>query len=105
MGKTKVDGSSEIVELRVLGDRAYIRNRIDMTATPPNGEPVQRSGYTLTLLRKESDSRWRAGAGREFAGGVGRSIGRLSPPPGRLGRKSLSDPVGEGPGLGGLALG
>lgn len=59
MGETKVDGASEIVELKVLGDWAYIRNRIDMSATPPGGKPVRRSGYTLTLLRKEADGRWR----------------------------------------------
>ncbi|WP_192257383.1 YybH family protein [Mesorhizobium silamurunense] len=59
MGETKMDGVSEIIELKLLGDWAYIRNRIDMTATPPGGEPVRRSGYTLTLLRKESDGRWR----------------------------------------------
>ncbi|MBZ9863209.1 SgcJ/EcaC family oxidoreductase [Mesorhizobium sp. CA12] len=59
MGETKIDGDSEIVELKLLGDWAYIRNRIDMTATPPGGEPVRRSGYTLTLLRKENDGRWR----------------------------------------------
>ncbi|MDX8457016.1 SgcJ/EcaC family oxidoreductase [Mesorhizobium sp. VK9D] len=59
MGETKIDGVSEIVELKLLGDWAYIRNRIDMTATPPGGEPARRSGYTLTLLRKESDGRWR----------------------------------------------
>ena len=59
MGETKIDGDSEIVELKLLGDWAYIRNRIDMTATPPGGEPVRRSGYTLTLLRKEGDGRWR----------------------------------------------
>ncbi|MGX5850204.1 SgcJ/EcaC family oxidoreductase [Mesorhizobium sp. PL10] len=59
MGETKIDGTSEIIELKVLGDWAYIRNRIDMTTTPPGGEPARRSGYTLTLLRKESDGRWR----------------------------------------------
>ena len=59
MGETKIDGDSEIVELKLLGDWAYIRNRIDMTATQPGGEPVRRSGYTLTLLRKEGDGRWR----------------------------------------------
>jgi len=59
MGETKIDGDSEIVELKLLGDWAYIRNRIDMTATPPGGDPVRRSGYTLTLLRKEGDGRWR----------------------------------------------
>lgn len=58
-GKTKIDGVSEIVELKLLGDWAYIRNRIEMTATPPGGEPMQRSGYTLTLLKKEADGRWR----------------------------------------------
>jgi len=59
MGETKIDGVSEIVELKLLGDWAYIRNRIEMTATPPGGEPMQRSGYTLTLLKKEADGRWR----------------------------------------------
>ncbi|TIS44258.1 SgcJ/EcaC family oxidoreductase [Mesorhizobium sp.] len=59
MGETKIDGVSEIVELKLLGDWAYIRNRIEMTATPPGGEAVRRSGYTLTLLRKEGDGRWR----------------------------------------------
>lgn len=59
MGETKVDGKSEIVELKLLGDWAYIRNRIDMTAAPSGGEPVRRIGYTLTLLRKEGDGRWR----------------------------------------------
>ncbi|MDX8448075.1 SgcJ/EcaC family oxidoreductase [Mesorhizobium captivum] len=59
MGETKIDGTSEIVELKLLGDWAVIRNRIEMTATPPGGEPVRRSGYTLTLLRKEGDGRWR----------------------------------------------
>ncbi|MDX8460457.1 SgcJ/EcaC family oxidoreductase [Mesorhizobium humile] len=59
MGETKIDGVSDIVELNVLGDWAYIRNRIEMAATPPGGEPVRRSGYTLTLLKKEADGRWR----------------------------------------------
>ncbi|MBS0219492.1 MAG: SgcJ/EcaC family oxidoreductase [Proteobacteria bacterium] len=54
-----MDGNSEIVELKLLGDWAFIRNRIDMTTTTPGGTPIRRSGYTLTLLRKESDGRWR----------------------------------------------
>ncbi|GES41939.1 ketosteroid isomerase [Rhizobium dioscoreae] len=55
----KMEGASEIVELQVLGDWAYIRNHIDMTVTPPGGDAVHRSGYTLTLLRKEADGEWR----------------------------------------------
>jgi uncharacterized protein (TIGR02246 family) len=55
----KIEGSNEIVELQVQGDWAFVRNRIDITATPPGGAPVRRYGYTLTLLRKEADGRWR----------------------------------------------
>lgn len=59
MGGLKLEGTSEIVELRVLGDWAFLRNYIDITATPPNGDPVRRSGYTLTLLQKQPDGQWR----------------------------------------------
>ena len=55
----KMEGASEIIELQVLGDWAYIRNHIDMTVTPPGGDAVHRSGYTLTLLHKETDGEWR----------------------------------------------
>ena len=55
----KVDGNSEIVELQILGGWAFIRNRIDMAITPPDGGTVRRAGYTLTLLRKEADGQWR----------------------------------------------
>jgi uncharacterized protein (TIGR02246 family) len=55
----RIDGTSEIVELQVLGEWAFTRNRIDLTITPPGGEPVRRSGYTLTLYRKGADGRWR----------------------------------------------
>lgn len=54
-----IDGTSEIVELQVLGNWAFLRNRIDIAVTPPGGDTVRRSGYTLTLLRKEDDGQWR----------------------------------------------
>jgi len=53
-----VQGTSEIKELQVLGDWAYLRNYIKLTAMPPGGKPVRRSGYTLTILRRQSDGRW-----------------------------------------------
>jgi uncharacterized protein (TIGR02246 family) len=56
---SQITGTNEIVEMQVLGDWAFTRNRIDLTITPPAGEPVRRSGYTLTLFRRESDGRWR----------------------------------------------
>jgi uncharacterized protein (TIGR02246 family) len=58
MKNVRMEGKSEIRELRVLGDWAYIRNYIEMTVMPEGGEPVKRSGWTLTILRKES-GQWR----------------------------------------------
>jgi len=55
----KVDGRAEIQELEVIGDTAWIRNYIDLTVTAPNGEPMRRSGYTLTILKKAADGKWR----------------------------------------------
>lgn len=52
-------GHAEILELQVAGDWAWIRNRIEMEVTPPGGNSMHRSGYTLTILRKESDGHWR----------------------------------------------
>ena len=59
MAGVEIDGRAEIREIEVLGDRAWIRNHIDLTVTPAGGEPVRRSGYTLTILRKCDDGRWR----------------------------------------------
>jgi uncharacterized protein (TIGR02246 family) len=58
MKNVRMEGKSEVRELRVLGEWAYLRNHIEMTITPEGGAPVTRSGYTLTILRKES-GQWR----------------------------------------------
>lgn len=55
----QIDGTNDIVEIQILGNWAFTRNRIDLSVTPPTGEPVRRTGYTLTLFRKEADGRWR----------------------------------------------
>jgi uncharacterized protein (TIGR02246 family) len=55
----RIEGTSEIHELKVLGDWAFTRNRIDLTVTPPQGEPIRRAGYTLSLYLKGADGRWR----------------------------------------------
>jgi uncharacterized protein (TIGR02246 family) len=59
MSGTHIDGTSHIWELRVLEGWAFIRTRMSVTMTPPEGASVTRSGYTLTILRKEADGRWR----------------------------------------------
>ena len=58
MQGVRLEGSSDIRELRLLGDWAYLRNHITMTVTPPGGKPMKRAGYTLTILRKQADGRW-----------------------------------------------
>jgi uncharacterized protein (TIGR02246 family) len=52
------EGTSEIVELRILGDWAWLRNRIRLVITTPDGKQMARSGYTLTLLEKNSAGEW-----------------------------------------------
>jgi uncharacterized protein (TIGR02246 family) len=59
MRGAEMEGHVEIREIRILGDWAWIRNHIDLTVTPPSGEPVHRSGYTLSILQKGADGRWR----------------------------------------------
>ena len=55
----KMDGRAEVLEMEVLGDWAWVRNHIDLAMTPPSGASARRSGYTLTILRKDADGRWR----------------------------------------------
>jgi uncharacterized protein (TIGR02246 family) len=59
MKDMKIAGKSDIRELNILGDWAYARNYLEVTMTPPAGERVRRTGYTLTLFRKDADGRWR----------------------------------------------
>jgi len=59
MRSSAIDGRAEIAEIQLLGDWAWIRNRITVSVTPPGGGAVSRAGYTLTILRKGADGRWR----------------------------------------------
>lgn len=59
MRGAKLDGRAEVQELKLLGDWAFIRNHIDLTMTPPDGKPVHRSGYALSILKKGHDGKWR----------------------------------------------
>lgn len=48
------DGTSEIQEIQVLGDWAFMWARLRVVATPPGGAPPsERAGYTLSVLKKE----------------------------------------------------
>jgi uncharacterized protein (TIGR02246 family) len=54
-----MDGRADIQEIEVFGNRAYLRNYIQITLTQPGQAPKRMSGYTLGVLRKEADGHWR----------------------------------------------
>jgi uncharacterized protein (TIGR02246 family) len=58
MKDVRIEGRSDIRELQVLGDWAYLRSYLELSVTPPGGNTVRRAGYTLTILRKQPDGRW-----------------------------------------------
>ena len=58
-GAPRMAGRSDIQEVQVAGDWAWLRSRLELTITPADGSPAQRrAGSTLTVLRKEG-GRWR----------------------------------------------
>lgn len=57
-GPVQFDSTSEIQEIEVFGDWAFMRTNLTVTITPPGGaEPMTRAGHTLSVLRKEN-GRW-----------------------------------------------
>ena len=58
MKDMRMSGTCDIREIEILGDWAYTRNYIEVTITPPIGDAVRRSGYTLSILRKQADGKW-----------------------------------------------
>ena len=59
MSDYRIDGRADVLELKLFGDWAWVRNRLELEITPPDGETSSRSGYTLTVLQKGEDGRWR----------------------------------------------
>ena len=52
------DGTSEIQEIKVLGDWAFMWAKLTVVVTPAGGgPPITRSGHTLSVLRKDN-GRW-----------------------------------------------
>jgi uncharacterized protein (TIGR02246 family) len=53
-----IDGRSEIQEIRIVGDWAFMWTRLRVEMTPPGGKTVKRAGHTLSVLHK-SGGKWR----------------------------------------------
>ena len=55
----RFEGRSEIQEIQLAGDWAFMWTRLSVVATPPDGSPpIERAGHTLTVLRKDG-GRWK----------------------------------------------
>jgi uncharacterized protein (TIGR02246 family) len=59
LGKHAIESTSEIDEIVVSGDFAYCRTRLKVTVTSQhNRTPMERSGHTLSILRRTEDGKW-----------------------------------------------
>ena len=55
-GVPNFEGTSEIQEIKVLGEWAFMWTKLAIVITPPGGaRPIARSGHTLSILKKERD--------------------------------------------------
>jgi uncharacterized protein (TIGR02246 family) len=52
------EATSKIQEIKVLGDLAWMRNYLDLLISAHNGSSKRHSGYTLTILKKNSSGQW-----------------------------------------------
>ena len=55
-GKMKTD--SDIQEIRIIGDWAWMRNLLRVTFISSSGESTVHSGHVLSVLRKNPDGKW-----------------------------------------------
>lgn len=57
--QVRIESTATIEEIQIAGKFAHIANYLAVTMTPLHGGSImRRSGYTLTILRKEADGRW-----------------------------------------------
>jgi uncharacterized protein (TIGR02246 family) len=75
----RIDGSSEIQEIKIFGDWAFMWTRLNVIATPAGtARPVRRAGHTLTVLERQN-GKWRIARDANLLAPVGRDSGRLEP--------------------------
>jgi uncharacterized protein (TIGR02246 family) len=56
-GAPLIEGRSEIQEVQVMGEWAFMWTKLSVTVTPVGGEAMERRGHTLTVFRKVG-GRW-----------------------------------------------
>lgn len=56
--RPQFDGASEIQEIKVFGEWAFMWAKLSVVVSPPGGAPsMMRAGHTLSVLKKEN-GRW-----------------------------------------------
>ncbi len=58
MKDIKMESSSDIKEIEVLGDWAWMRQFLKVSFTQPEGNSKVHSGYILSILRKTPNGDW-----------------------------------------------
>jgi uncharacterized protein (TIGR02246 family) len=58
MKDAKMKTQSEIQEIKIIGDWAWMRNFLRVTFTDAKGESSTHSGHVLTILNKNPDGSW-----------------------------------------------
>lgn len=58
MKDVKIEAQSDIQEIKVLGEWAWMRNFLKVTFTPPGGNETVKSGHILTVLQKDPKGNW-----------------------------------------------
>jgi uncharacterized protein (TIGR02246 family) len=58
MDQMKLEAKSNILEIKVIGDWAWMRSHLQISITQPDGKKMEKSGYILTVLRKQPDGHW-----------------------------------------------
>lgn len=59
ISQVRIESTAKIEAIEIMGNFAYVANYLIVTMTPLHGgSTMRRSGYTLTILRKEPDGRW-----------------------------------------------
>jgi uncharacterized protein (TIGR02246 family) len=57
LADVNTETNSEIQEIKVFGEWAYLWTKLTVVMTPkPGGQPVRRSGNTLSILQKQNDA-------------------------------------------------
>jgi uncharacterized protein (TIGR02246 family) len=56
-GSPRFDGTSDIQEIQVLGDWAFMWSKLTVAVTPPTGSSIRLAGPVLSVLRREG-GRW-----------------------------------------------